>query len=68
MEIKKSGNDNILLDERTMMIIDSKIPCKFWKKYRSNLGFDFNLFVPLKISSLIHVHKDNNLFPLLGCI
>ena len=64
---KKSGNDNILLDERTMMIIDSKIPCKFWKKYRSNLGFDFNLFVPLKISSLIHVHKDNNLFPLLGC-
>ena len=64
---KKSGNDNILLDEKTMMIIDGKIPCKFWKRFRSNLGFDFNLFVPQKISSLIHVHRENNLFPLLGC-
>ena len=63
---KKSGNDNILLDEKTMTIIDAKIPCKFWKRIRSNLGYDFNLFVPLKISSLIHVHKENNLFPLIG--
>ena len=64
---KKSGNDNILLDEKTMNMIDSKIPCKFWKKYRSTLGFDFNLFVPLKITSLIHIHRENNLFPLIGC-
>ena len=64
---KKSGNDNILLDEKTMIIIDGKIPCKFWKRVRSNLGYDFNLFVPLKISSLIHIHRENNLFPLLGC-
>ena len=64
---KKSGNDNILLDEKTMNMIDSKIPCKFWKKYRSTLGFDFNLFVPLKISNLIHIHRENNLFPLIGC-
>ena len=64
---KKSGNDNILLDENTMKMIDSRIPCKFWKKIRSNLGFNFNLFLPLKISNLIHTHKENNIFPLIGC-
>ena len=64
---KKSGNDNILLDEKTMNMIDGKIPCKFWKKFRSNLGYNFNLFVPIKISSLIHVHRENNIFPLIGC-
>ena len=64
---KKSGNDNILLDEKTMMMIDNKIPCKFWKKYTSFLGYDLNLFIPLKISGLINVHKENKLFPLIGC-
>ena len=64
---KKSGNDNILIDEKTMIMIDSKIPCKFWKKIVSSLGFEINLFVPLKISSLIHIHTENNLFPLIGC-
>ena len=64
---KKSGNDNILLDEKTMNMIDGKIPCKFWKRVRSSLGFDINLFVPLKLSSLLHVHRENNLFPLIGC-
>ena len=64
---KTSRNDNILLDEKTMIMIDNKIPCIFWKKITSNLGYDINLFVPLKISSLINVHKENNLFPLIGC-
>ena len=50
-----------------MIMIDNKIPCIFWKKITSNLGYDINLFVPLKISSLINVHKENNLFPLIGC-
>ena len=63
---KASRNDNILLDEKTMMMIDNKIPCIFWKKFTSNLGYDINLFVPLKISSLINIHKENNLFPLIG--
>ena len=44
---KKSGNDNILIDEKTMLMIDSKIPCKYWKKVKSNLGFEFNLFTPI---------------------
>ena len=63
---KTSKNDNILLDEKTMIMIDNKIPCIFWKKITSNLGYDINLFAPLKISSLINVHKENNLFPLIG--
>ena len=64
---KKSGNDNILIDEKTMIMIDSKIPCKFWKKIISSLGFELNLFVPLKISTLVHLHTENNIFPLIGC-
>ena len=64
---KKSGNDNILIDEKTMIMIDSKIPCKFWKKIISSLGFELNLFVPLKISTMIHIHSENNIFPLIGC-
>ena len=64
---KKSGNDNILIDENTVLMIDSKIPCKFWKNIISNLGYELNLFVPIKILNLIHLHSENNLFPLIGC-
>ena len=64
---KKSGNDNILIDEKTMIMIDGKIPCKFWKKIISSLGFELNLFVPLKILNMIHLHSEKNLFPLIGC-
>ena len=64
---KKSGNDNILIDEKTMIMIDAKIPCKFWKKVISKLGFEINLFIPLKIPNLIHTHTEENLFPLIGC-
>ena len=64
---KRYGNDdNILMDESTMLMVDSKIPCKFWQKAKSNLGVDINLFVPLKIESLIHKHTELNLFPLIG--
>ena len=64
---KKSGNDNILIDEKTMLMVDSKIPCKFFKKIISSLGFELNLFVPLKILNLLHLHTENNIFPLIGC-
>ena len=64
---KKSGNDNILIDEKTMVMIDAKIPCKFWKKIISTLGFEINLFIPLKISNILHLHSESNLFPLIGC-
>ena len=64
---KKSGNDNILMDESTMLMINNKIPCKFWKKIISNLGYELNLFSPLKISTIIHSHSEDNLFPLIGC-
>ena len=64
---KKSGNDNILIDENTVLMIDSKIPCKFWKNIITNLGYEVNLFVPIKILNLIHLHSENNLFPLIGC-
>jgi len=63
---KKSGNDNILMDENTMLMVDSKIPCKFWKKVTSDLGFELNLFVPIKLSTIIHTHSEDNLFPLIG--
>ena len=64
---KRYGNDdNILMDESTMLMIDSKIPCKFWQKAKCNLGVDINLFVPLKIENLIHKHTELNLFPLIG--
>ena len=64
---KRYGNDdNILMDESTMLMIDSKIPCKFWQKAKCNLGVDINLFVPLKIETLIHKHTEPNLFPLIG--
>ena len=63
---KKSGNDNILMDENTMLMVDSKIPCKFWKKITSYLGFELNLFVPIKLSTIIHTHSEDNLFPLIG--
>ena len=63
---KKSGNDNILMDETTMIMVDSKIPCKFWKKITSDLGFELNLFVPVKISTVVHTHSEDNLFPLIG--
>ena len=60
------ADDNILIDESTMLMIDSKIPCKFWQKASSRLGIDINLFVPLKIETLINKHTENNLFPLIG--
>ena len=60
------ADDNILIDEKTMLMIDSKIPCKFWQKVTSRLGVDINLFVPLKIEALIHKHTEYNLFPLIG--
>ena len=64
---KRYGNDdNILIDESTMLMIDSKIPCKFWQKAKSSLGVDINLFVPLKIEALIHKHTESNIFPLIG--
>ena len=64
---KKSGNDNILIDEKTMLMVDSKIPCKFWKKIISSLGFELILFVPLKIANMINLHTEKNIFPLIGC-
>ena len=64
---KKSGNDNILIDENTVLMIDSKIPVKFWEKNISYLGMDLNLFIPMKISNLVHLHSEANLFPLIGC-
>ena len=60
------ADDNILIDESTMLMIDSKIPCKFWQKANSKFGIDINLFVPLKIENLLHKHTENNLFPLIG--
>ena len=60
------ADDNILIDESTMLMIDSKIPCKFWQKASSRLGVDINLFVPLKIEPLINKHIESNLFPLIG--
>ena len=60
------NDDNILIDETTMLMIDSKIPCKFWDKVESRLGVKINLFVPLKIETLIQKHTELNLFPLIG--
>ena len=59
-------DDNILIDENTMLMIDNKIPCKFWQKATSRLGIDINLFVPLKIEALLHKHIESNIFPLIG--
>ena len=62
----KFEDDNILLDENTMIMIDYKIPTKFWKKLPTKLGFDINLFMPQKIESLLNEHYTTNLFPLIG--
>ena len=62
----KFEDDNILIDESTMIMIDYKIPSKFYKKLPSRLGIDINLFTPTKINSLLNEHYVSNLFPLIG--
>ena len=62
----KFEDDNILLDENTMIMIDYKIPTKFWKKLPTKLGIDIYLFIPQKIESLLNEHYTTNLFPLIG--
>ena len=62
----KYEDDNILLDENTMIMIDYKIPTKFWKKLPTKLGININLFIPQKIESLLNEHYITNLFPLIG--
>jgi hypothetical protein len=62
----KYENYNILVDENTMLMIDSKIPSKFWKKLKTLVGIDLNLFIPKNIASILNEHYSNNLFPLIG--
>ena len=62
----KFEDDNILIDEYTMIMIDYKIPSKFFKKLPTKIGIDINLFIPTKIESLINEHYVSNLFPLIG--
>ena len=64
---KNSIDYNILVDEKTMLMIDSKIPCKFWEKVSTKLGMELNLFTPVNVSNMIHKHNERNLFPLIGC-
>ena len=59
-------DDNILVDENTMHMIDSKIPSKFWKKLKTLLGIDINLFIPKNIENILNEHYETNLFPLIG--
>ncbi len=62
----KYEDDNILIDENTMIMIDHKIPSKFWKKLPTRLGIDLNLFTLNKIEFLLNEHYISNLFPLIG--
>ena len=62
----KSGNDYILMDEKTMLLIDNRIPCKFCLKIYSGNDSIYNLYVPFKVKSMIHKHSESNLFPLIG--
>jgi len=61
------GPESIILDKNTMDMIDSFIPCSFFKKVKNQiLSKDIYLFTPLKIIKLSNIHKDENLLPLLG--
>ena len=62
----KYEDDNILIDENTMIMIDHKIPSKYWKKLPTRLGIDLNLFTLNKIEFLLNEHYISNLFPLIG--
>ena len=62
----KFEDDNILIDEFTMIMVDYKIPTKFFKKLPSKIGIDINSFIPTNIESLMNVHYISNLFPLIG--
>ena len=62
----QNENYNILIGENTMHMIDSKIPSKFWKKSKTLLGINLNLFIPKNIESILNEHYTNNLFPLIG--
>ena len=62
----KYEDDNILIDENTMIMIDHKIPSKYWKKLPTRLGIHINLFTLKKIDFLLNEHYISNLFPLIG--
>ena len=49
-----------------MIMVDYKIPTKFFKKLPSKIGIDINSFIPTNIESLMNVHYISNLFPLIG--
>jgi len=41
----KFEDDHILIDENTMIMIDSKIPTRFFEKLSTRIGIDLNLFI-----------------------
>ena len=62
----KFEDDHILIDENTMIMIDSKIPTRFFEKLSTRIGIDLNLFIPQNIEDILNAHYISNLFPLIG--
>jgi hypothetical protein len=64
---KMSGTEAIIIDKNTMDMIDSVIPCRFFKKVIfDNLKKELFLFSPIRTDKEYIQNKDNNIIPLLG--
>ena len=64
---KNNGEDAIVIDKNTMEMIDSLIPCRYYKKVKNNfLKNDLFLFIPLKTSKIHYFNQEENVIPLIG--
>ena len=64
---KMIGTEAIIIDKNTMDMIDSSIPCRFFKKLKiNNIKKEIFLFSPVRFSKIYNINKDDNIIPLLS--
>ena len=64
---KMSGSEAIIIDKNTMDMIDSVIPCRYFKKiFFDNIKKELFLFTPIRPSKDFNQRRDDNIIPFLG--